>query len=169
MKTLSVFVFFTEILWLTFFRNNWWSLFDVVKRLRYCVANVWYECFYLKPPNVYNLVCFRMPKKQLKLIKGYCESTLFLETLVWVKAFNWPCSCNFHALLWVKEWKYTIGSDLFTKWQLYFPKLFIHQKIIKIVLIICYLLLNLIKCCKGLVRMFLLIFEVTKPLQPCMF
>ena len=129
MKTLSVFVFFTEILWLTFFRNNWWSLFDVVKRLRYCVANIWYECFYLKPPNLYNLVCFRTPKKQLKLIKGYCESTLFVETLVWAKAFNWPCSCNFHALLWVKEWKYTIGSDSLQSGNYIFPNHLFTEKL----------------------------------------
>ena len=30
----SLFVFITEILWWTFWRNNWWSVFDVVKRVR---------------------------------------------------------------------------------------------------------------------------------------
>ena len=32
----QVFVFITEILWPTFWRNNWRSIFDVVKRLSYC-------------------------------------------------------------------------------------------------------------------------------------
>ena len=30
----AVFVFITEILWQTFWRNNWWSVFDIAKILR---------------------------------------------------------------------------------------------------------------------------------------
>ena len=31
-----VFIFITEILWQTFWRNKWWSVFDVVKDSSYC-------------------------------------------------------------------------------------------------------------------------------------
>ena len=34
-----LFVFITEILWQTFWCNNWWSIFDVVKILRYWLVN----------------------------------------------------------------------------------------------------------------------------------
>ena len=33
-----LFVFITEILWWTFWRNNWRSVFDVLKILRFCYA-----------------------------------------------------------------------------------------------------------------------------------
>ena len=119
----------------------------------YCA---WYTFFlnrrylFLKTPNLYNLVCFRMPKKQLKSIKGYCESTLFVETLVWVKAFNWPCSCNSHALLWVKEWKYTIGSDSLQSGNYIFPE----HLFTKNFFIMCYLLFHLmnLQCFASLTK-----------------
>jgi hypothetical protein len=38
----SVFVFITEIFWQTFWRNNWWSIFDIVKRLCSSILNQQY-------------------------------------------------------------------------------------------------------------------------------
>ena len=65
-----VFVFITEILWRTFWRNKWWSVFDVVKRLRLC-SN-----------------CFELLKKQL-----YRGKFGILE-LVLLKLFYLYWKCN---------------------------------------------------------------------------
>ena len=100
--------------------------------------------------TLYVLEC---QKKQLKLIKGYCESTLFVETLVWVKAFNWPCSCNFHALLWVKSGNTQLGQ-IHYKVAIIFSQIIYSPKNHQNFLIMCYLLFHLmnLQCFASLTK-----------------
>ena len=75
---IPVFVFFTEILWQTFWRNKWWSIFDDVKRLRLWVIRVslgekWADVDYglsLMAKPWESKMCFKMIENVVKLWSG---------------------------------------------------------------------------------------------------
>ena len=84
------FVFITEILWLTFWRNNWQSVFDVVNGLRF--YNVSIILFKENPRPLCKVLEFLQPFTLVTRRKFACfwfiHSHCLLHSLVGLEEFN---------------------------------------------------------------------------------